>query len=205
MNDSPKNSREMDRRHFFQQTGLKALGGAMSLGLAQKALGEDTPKTPPDAPPAQEPEKEKPKPETRNQVEGMSYIQLGRTNLMVSRLSLGGTPWNNNVARRAIAAGVNMVHGASQYGTMEEQQRGLNGLWDKIWYCLKLTEDDMGACIDKALKILQRNHVDVILAVVTRTDRTNYTKIKEDFAKTTPSRKSQTSGRNGTQSSRKHP
>ncbi len=183
MNDSRKNVRDMDRRRFFQQTGLKALGGAMSLGLVQKVLGQDAPIAPSDTPKPDSSEPEKPKLETRNQVEGMSYIQLGRTNLMVSRLSLGGTPWNGNVARRAIAAGVNMVHGASQYGSMEEQQRSLNGLWDKVWYSLKQTDSDMGVCIDKALKILQRDHIDVILAVITKTDSANYSKIKQDFEK----------------------
>ncbi|MBN2212172.1 MAG: aldo/keto reductase [Sedimentisphaerales bacterium] len=178
MSASRSNGRGMNRRRFFQQTGQKVLGGAASLGLAKHVFAEDSP-----AAPSETPKPEKPKLEKRNQVEGMSYIQLGRTNLMVSRLSVGGLPWNNNVARRAIAAGVNMVHGASQYGSMEDQQRTLNGIWDKVWYALKQTEGNMESCVDKALKILQRDHVDFILPVVSKTESANYSKIKGDFEK----------------------
>jgi len=132
------------------------------------------------------PSPKEPAGETRNQVEGMSYIRLGRTNLMVSRLSLGGIPWQPLVARRAVEAGVNMVHGSNGYGTMPEQRKALEPVWERIWYVLKQntgSEKVMAECVDNCLKTLKKDHVQIIVPVVSRPGVTDYERMKGDFEK----------------------
>ena len=49
-------------------------------------------------------------PETRNKREGMRYRVLGRTNLLVSELSMGGLGANAEVIAAALDKGVNLIH-----------------------------------------------------------------------------------------------
>jgi len=164
----------MNRRDFVKHVGKTALGGTLSMGMASQLLGQVAS------------EAELQAPETRNEVEGMPYIILGQTNLKVSRICLGGIPWQPAVARRAIGMGVNLVHGANHYGTMEEQGRTLNGMWDKIWYVLKQNypkEDSMSECLDTCLRTLKRDYVDIIVPTVSRVGKTNYEKRLNEFEK----------------------
>jgi len=116
------------------------------------------------------------------QTGSMSYAVLGRTNMVVSRLSLGGLPWESNVARAAIERGCNLIHGSIRYGggrTIFEQGKGLKGLWDKVFFMLKgaVTEEN----INTGLKALQTDHVDLILPVFSSTANIANPEIYEAF------------------------
>lgn len=171
-----KNDHQINRRDFVKQAGAAALGGVFSMSVAERLLAAADPNCALHDP-------KKPTYEVRNQVEGMTYTPLGRTNLMVSRLSLGGGPWTPAVVRSGINQGVNLVHGSLGYKTMEAQSETLAKLWDKIWYVLKFTEEDMADTTDKCLKILNRDHIDIIVPVIRKVNGTDYDKMKANFEK----------------------
>lgn len=166
---------QIDRRRFIKQLSTAALGGGLSLSFLDTLYAAD----------ADSPAKPKPEYKIRNRVKGMAYLPLGRTNLLVSRLSLGGMPWQPTVAKQGIRLGVNLVHGCNRYGSMEAQSATLAKLWDKCWYFLKHPDSskDMNETFDKCLKTLKRDHVDAIVPVVGRTKSTDYAKIKSNFEK----------------------
>jgi len=172
--NAPKN---IDRRQFIKNFGASALGGGLSVSFFNTLYAADA--NTPDKPSAES------KYEIRNRVEGMAYIPLGRTNLLVSRLSLGGMPWEPTVAKHAIRQGVNLVHGCNRYGSMEAQSETLANLWDKCWYFLKHNgpAEDMGKTIDACLKTLKRDHVEAIVPVVGRTKSADHENIKSNFEK----------------------
>jgi predicted aldo/keto reductase-like oxidoreductase len=166
----------IQRRDFIKQAGFSTLGGSLSLGLADYLFAQQTP-----APAA-------PAYEKRNQLPGMTYVPLGRTNLMVSRLTLGSTtnPWPALVARKAISLGVNLVHCANGYGTMKDLQASLENDWDKFWFALKQEtgrEKVMAECLDKCLQTIKKDHVDIILPTVNVASKTDYGKLQQDFEK----------------------
>ena len=167
----------ISRREFIRDVSAAAVGGGLGLSFLDNLYAAEADK------PAKDPSKRKYK--TRNRVEGMAYMPLGRTNLMVSRLSLGGMPWEPTVAKQAIRRGVNLVHGSIKYGSMEAQQETLAKLWDKCWYVLKHQDsvDDMGKTVDTCLKTLKRDHVEMIVPVVGETKKADYEKIKLNFEK----------------------
>jgi len=170
-------SKNIDRRQFIKNFGTAAIGGGLSASFLNTLYAADT--NTPDKPSAES------KYEIRNRVEGMAYTPLGRTNFLVSRLSLGGMPWEPTVAKHAIRQGVNLVHGSNRYGSMEAQSETLADLWDKCWYFLKHNgpAENMGKTIDECLKTLKRDHVDVIVPVINRTKSTDYDSFKSNFEK----------------------
>ena len=112
----------------------------------------------------------------------MSYVPFGRTKMLISRLSIGGAPWNVNVAQAAVAQGLNLVHGSMNYGTMPKQSEALKGLWDKVFFVLK--GEVSAKNVDDTLKILGRDYVDMILPVFkTPVTKDQNAKIEESFAK----------------------
>ncbi|MHC4395088.1 MAG: aldo-keto reductase family protein [Planctomycetota bacterium] len=169
--------KHINRRRFIKHLGTTAFGGSLSLTLLDTLYADnaDSPAKP----------SSKPKYKIRNRVEGMAYLPLGRTNLLVSRLALGGMPWQPTVAKQAIRLGVNLVHGCNRYGSMEAQAETLANLWDKCWYFLKHNDpaNDMGKTIEKCLKTLKRDHVEAIVPVVGSIKSTDYESIKSNFEK----------------------
>ncbi len=167
----------INRRKFIKNVGAAAVGGGLGLSFLDSLYAAEGDK------PAKSPAERKYK--IRNRVEGMAYMPLGRTNLMVSRLSLGGMPWEPTVAKQAIRRGVNLVHGSIRYGSMEAQQETLAKLWDKCWYVLKHqgNVDEMSKTVDTCLKTLKRDHVEMIVPVVGEVKKADYEKIKSNFEK----------------------
>lgn len=167
----------INRREFIKNISYAAVGGGLSLSFLDSLYAAEADK------PAKGMSKGKYK--IRNYIPGMAYMPLGRTNLMVSRLSLGGIPWEPTVAKQAIRQGVNLVHGSNRYGSMEAQSEALAKLWDKCWYVLKHqgSVDEMGKTVDTCLKTLNRDHVEMIVPVVGETKNTDYEKIKSNFEK----------------------
>jgi predicted aldo/keto reductase-like oxidoreductase len=165
----------LKRRDFLKQAGFSTLGGALSFSLADGLIAQQsqTPAAPPKTPY-----------ETLNQVEGMGYVPLGKTNLMVSRMALGGTPWQPMVAKKAISMGVNLVHCANGYGTMEKQVETLQNDWNKFWYALKYDtnhEKTMAEAIEICFRTIKQDHIDFILPTVYNVKTANYAKLKEEF------------------------
>ncbi len=167
----------ISRRQFVKRLGGTALGGGLSLSFLDTLCCAEAKSV---ANPSS-----KPKYEIRNRVEGMTYIPLGRTNLMVSRLAFGGMPWQPNVVRRGVRLGINLVHGSTGYGTMEAQAQTLAKLWDKCWYVLKQGggAKKMSSTVDACLKTLKRDHVEIIVPVISRTKSVDYDEIKSNFEK----------------------
>jgi predicted aldo/keto reductase-like oxidoreductase len=115
----------------------------------------------------------------RNRVdEKMSYAKLGRTNLMVSRLSLGGSPFQPDMGVAALDLGVNLFHGALGYRCMEAQAQAFKGKWDRIWYAMKATTPDE---FNKGLQTLGVDHVAFVMAVFTKADGVGSPQVKEAF------------------------
>ncbi len=101
--------------------------------------------------------------EKRNIQPTMSYAPFGRTNLLISRLSIGGGPWKSAVVAAAIERGCNLVHGSHGYKTMPAQAKDLKGKWDKVYYALKGAVSQKN--VDDCLKTLGVDHIDFILPV----------------------------------------
>ena len=177
----------ISRRDFVKKATRTTISGALFAGLISADLqaDESAGKNPNGSPEKSKAQAAK-GPETRNQKDSMVYARLGKTNLLVSRLSLGGIPWQPAVARNAIAGGVNFVHGSNGYGTMAQQAKTLAKHWDDIWYFLKQEtngEKDMAKCLEKCLKTLGRDHVDMIMPGVYESGKTDYAKMLGDFEK----------------------
>jgi uncharacterized protein len=85
----------VSRRSFIQAAGIGALGvGGVVAGGAALAQGE---------------------PEARNKRDGMRYRVLGRTNLLVSELAIGGLGPKAEVIGAALDRGVNLIHTCQSY------------------------------------------------------------------------------------------
>jgi len=176
-NNSQNVPNQINRRKFIKQVGSAALGTGLTLGLLdiigcanKKVMAELSPESINDI---------------KNYVDGMAYAPLGKTNLMVSRLSLGGDRWDPKVGKRAIEMGVNLVHGSVGYKTMESQVETLGDQWDKFWYVLKHTGkvEDMGKTLDRCLKTIKQDHVEIMAFVVRTTGSTDYDHVKSTFEK----------------------
>ena len=116
----------------------------------------------------------------------MTYIPLGRTKMLVSRLSMGGAARDPNLIRASVDQGINLVHGSPQYGTQNVQNEGLKGLWDKVFYAVQGGVDDKPSepNVDVTLKTFGRDYVDMIMPVFTvpPTKETNE-KVQTEFEK----------------------
>lgn len=100
----------MKRRHFIQKLPLipavfhTHLSGGLIENLGHDILSDAD---------------NKQKPEWRNKQDGMHYRKLGRTNLMVSEIVMGGGPIrenNSHLVIKAIERGVNYIDTAPGYG-----------------------------------------------------------------------------------------
>lgn len=152
---------DLTRRDFVRLglgAGAAALGGSALAGWAQEDVV------------------------WRNRIdEKMAYAKLGRTNLMVSRLALGGVPFQAGVALPALEMGVNLVHGAQAYKTMDAQAKALKGHWDRVWYALKA--NPAGDEVDKCLQILGIEQVAFVMLVFSKDQGIANPTIKESFDK----------------------
>ena len=101
--------------------------------------------------------------EHRNRKDTMAYAPLGRTHLMVSRLSLGGVPLKQRVVQAAIELGVNLVHGSHGYGTMPKQAEALRDARGKFFYALK--GQPTPGNVDRCLQTMGIERVDLVLPV----------------------------------------
>ena len=177
-----------NRRKFIKQLGYSALGTGLSLNLIH-TLGCGKPNNI-DEMPSKSPYK------TKNHVEGMAYHPFGKTNLMVSRLSLGGDRWDPAVGKEAIRMGVNLVHGSTHYKTMASQVETLGEQWDKFWYVLKHSgkPEDMGKTVDTCLQTIKQDHVEIVAFVIRETNVTDYEQVLSNFEKLKKAGKVQTLG-----------
>ena len=154
--------RDFSRREFIRLSALAgaglALSGADALGAEDDLIKKNI------------------------QTDCMSYAVIGRTKMLVSRLSVGAVPWNGSVARAAIERGCNLVHGAGGYRQgkgMIEQGKTLKGLWDKVFFMLKGNPNEKE--VDKALKALGTDHVDMVVPVFAKAQGLDNPRIQEDF------------------------
>jgi len=77
-------------------------------------------------------------PEARNKRDGMRYRVLGRTNLLVSELSIGGLGAKAEVISAALDKGVNLIHSAAGYpGSFDEIAKVLPDRRNEVFLGLK--------------------------------------------------------------------
>ena len=103
-----------------------------------------------------------PQPKILNYNPAMKYRPMGNTGLLVSEISLGGLVMAESVHRYAIEHGVNLVHVAWDYlggQAIKTLGAGLKSMRDRIYIALK---DDYPS-IDEALKVLNTDHVDLLM------------------------------------------
>ncbi len=140
---------QQTRRDFLRHSALGALGA----GLAAGALGQDT-----DA---------RPRIEKRGD---MVYRRLGRTNLMVSELSIGGSPSPEPaVFTEALDRGMNFVDSSAAYPGGEERIGEVTqGRRDQVIistkchpYRMANPATDIVAACETALKKLRTDYLDV--------------------------------------------
>lgn len=93
------------RRDFLRRSTFGAVGAGLTLGSGALMLGQDTPATP------------------RIEKRGdMVYRRLGRTNLMVSELAIGGSPSPEPaIFTEALDRGMNFVDSSAGYAGGEER------------------------------------------------------------------------------------
>jgi len=138
---------EMNRRAFFSSGILGA--AAMGVSPVHALRGKDN--VLPSA-----------TPKILNYNPAMKYRPMGNTGVFVSEISLGGLVMEESVHRYAIEHGVNLVHVAWDYlggQSIRTLGAGLKSMRDKIYIALK---DDYPS-IDKALQVLNTDHVDFLM------------------------------------------
>jgi predicted aldo/keto reductase-like oxidoreductase len=135
----------LSRRSFFKTgaVGLAGAGSALSMGraLAQEAA----------------------EPEARNRRDGMRYRVLGRTNLLVSELSMGGQQATAGVLSAALDKGVNLFHTAIAYdggNSFVEAAKVLPDRRDEVFLAVKgLTSVDQ---FSEWLNTLKTDRADIV-------------------------------------------
>lgn len=136
-------SAEMSRREFLRQSSLAATGLAVAVS-SPSAFSADA------------------KPEERNKKPGMRYRVLGRTNLLVSELSLGGVGLTAPVLEAALEKGVNLLHCSVQYGRcLAEAAKVVKTKRDKLFLAAKPIGTPEQ--VDVWLKTLETDQVDIIM------------------------------------------
>ncbi len=134
--------RVLSRRDFVVRTTMGIAGAALvtEAGLSQHAA-----------------------PESRNQRETMRYRVLGRTNLLVSELSMGGQFLTSEVFTAALDKGVNLVHLAAEYpGCFDGAAPVLRERRDDVFIGTKGTVSGLGSTyIDGWLQALGTDHIDI--------------------------------------------
>jgi hypothetical protein len=137
----------MDRRSFFSSgiLGAVAMGASSIKGLCGQGNISSAPT-----------------PKILNYHPAMKYRAMGNTGVYVSEISLGGLVMAESVHRYAIEHGVNLVHVAWDYlggQSIRTLGAGLRSMRDRIYVALK---DDYPS-IDKALEVLNTDHVDFLM------------------------------------------
>ena len=157
-----KSDKQFDRREFLGRVSAGAAGA--SLVLSREAM----------AAPSGAGGLEK-----RNEQSGMTYRPLGKTNLNVSRLSMGSLGLSDEsipVLEMAVERGVNLVHISESYGrgiAMAALGKYLKaaGNRDKVWIALKGDRGVVAADVEKHLRMLNTDHVDVICSPLSDPDQ----------------------------------
>ncbi len=156
---SQQNGRKINRREFLGQ----GLAGAIGVGVALGSSGAGSP--------AWAAEENAAK---RLRKGGMVYRRLGRTELMVSELGLGGSPSPPPpVFSAALDRGVNFVDSSAVYGRGQGERnigRMIKGRRDKVIVCTKFHpyrfQTDVKAqsvkAVEDALERLQTDYIDII-------------------------------------------
>jgi len=133
----------VSRRGFFKTGAIGVIGGSALLS-ASAGVQEAAP-------------------EERNKRDGMRYRVLGRTNLLVSELSMGGLGLTAQVLSAALDKGVNLVHTAQGYdqgGSFAQASQVLPDRRNEVFVAIKPVADvdAFSACL-AALKV---EHVDLV-------------------------------------------
>jgi uncharacterized protein len=134
----------LNRRGFLKSGIAGGLGMAAISGAASSSPSSDALK------------------KILNYQEGMRYRRLGKTDIHLSVISMGGLVINESVHNYAIDRGVNLVHIADRYlqgQAIETLGKILKNRRSQVYVALK---DDYST-LDDALRKLQTDHVDFLM------------------------------------------
>jgi len=103
----------------------------------------------------------------------MQYRILGKTNLKVSIVGFGGIPIRRVpeneavvVINRAVDLGINYIHTSPGYGDsaikVGKVMRDRRDECILNWKCFSLTKEEGEACLERGLKMLQTDRIDIV-------------------------------------------
>ena len=149
-----RHRRSINRREFFARTAMGAVGAGVAFGAPRTLLAAE----------------HKPKRITNN---GMVYRRLGRTELMVSEISVGGSPSPQpSIFTVALDRGVNFCDSSASYGRGEGERtigQVVKGRRDKVIISTKFHPgrfDDKKAqsiaAVEAAMERLQSDYIDIM-------------------------------------------
>lgn len=136
----------LSRRGFLKRAGIGLAGAGAMLEATWSAAQEAAPE-----------------PEARNQRDTMRYRVLGRTNLLVSELSMGGQFLTSAVLGSALDAGVNLLHLSVEYpGAFDGAAPVLKDRRKEVFLALKGRPGGAWYEFDEWLNALNTDHADFI-------------------------------------------
>jgi len=160
-------SSELSRRDFLKRTSLAAVGMVAFNSLGH---GAESP--------------------SRLTVNGLPATVLGRTGLKVTRITMGGILASEPpLVIRAIEKGFNLVHTATGYmngRSIETIGKVMKTHRNKVVLALKVQvneQDNIPGMLDRALKILNTDHVDILVPEIDKLEVMTSPKIPEAFQK----------------------
>ena len=160
--DSRGSGYSINRRDFLKRTGALTLGVGAALGANWKSAHAE---------------------EKKLTVNGLPATVLGRTGLIVTRISLGGILITEPpVLLRAIERGINFIHTAPGYQngrSIEAFGKVMKTHREKVIIALKVRPEDL----DSALKILNTDYVDILVPPLHSLGAINDPTIPENFEK----------------------
>ena len=157
----------LSRREFLKNGAFAAAAVGM-LPALQKDVKKEEPKVDPS--------------KILNYHPDMRYRRLGNTDLYLSVISLGGIGIDKSVLMYGIDKGINCVHTSDRYNggnSIKLLGEVMKAKRDKVYIALKDTFDN----IDDNLKILNTDHVDIVMFNRHSESDVLDPRVSEDFAK----------------------
>lgn len=151
--DDSARRKQMTRRGFLGVAGAAACGvGAIVAGCVRKQAAAP----PPGASQSERKETGAASPPAKR--------ILGRTGIEVSVLSMGGIAVNADVLRAGLDKGINLIHCAMGYGTLDQVAEAVAGRRDQVFLGLKYERAGRADWdyLGRALEMLKVDHVDIM-------------------------------------------
>jgi predicted aldo/keto reductase-like oxidoreductase len=175
--------KRLTRRDFMATSVCAAAAGVGGLLAGCARQQQEAPAVAPQAGPA--PPAPPPAPEVTMPVSPPPTRTLGRTGLKVSILSMGGIGGETGLLQAGLAKGINFIHSAMGYGTLDRVGEAISGQRDRVLLGIKYerrgTED--WDYLNRSLEALQVDYVDILFFPLNSPDEARDRKHLEFFRK----------------------